>query len=183
MAAALVLGSCGTSPTPPQSDSGRLQTFDEQGMTFAYPDNWRVFHHQETSSFSSSIVDLATVDVPEPCVTRAVAGGTETACADRFRLDPNTLVVHVTANGFPGFDIVKSRPPNAQPLVVDGRQAFIERRSPEDPAVAADEDVAWTVARVEAAGNFYVIEALIRGPDVGPIEDQLQQLIASLRFH
>jgi hypothetical protein len=183
MFVALVLASCGTSPTPPSPDSGRLLTFDEQGLTFTYPAAWRVFHHKETSSFSTLIADLATVDVPEPCTTRAVAGGTEVACVDRFPLDPNTIVVHITANGFPGFDIVKNRPPNAHPLLLTGRQAFMERRPSDDRAVAADEVVTWSVSRPEAADNFYTIEAFIRGPDVGPLEDQLQQLVASLRFH
>jgi hypothetical protein len=152
-------------------------------LTFVYPDAWQEFHHPVVSSFSTSIADLATVDVPEPCVSRPVAVGTETVCADRFRLTPNTLVLHVVANGFPGFDIVRSRPPGATALVVGGRPAYVERRAPDDPAVGADFTVTWTVSRPEALGNFYTLEALIRGPDSGPLEDQLRRMIASLRFH
>jgi hypothetical protein len=89
----------------------------------------------------------------------------------------------VAANGFPGFDIVRSRPPGATVLVVGGRPAYVERRAPDDPAVGADLVMMWTVSRPEALGNFYTLEALIRGPDSGPLEDQLRQMIASLRFN
>jgi hypothetical protein len=178
---AAVVGSCGTNPPP--TSAGGLRIFDEGGLTFVYPDAWQEFHHPVVSSFSTSIADLATVDVPEPCVSRPVAVGTETVCADRFRLTPNTLVLHVVANGFPGFDIVRSRPRGAAALVVGGRPGYVERRAPVDQAVGADFVVQWTVPRPEAPGNFYTLEALIRGPDSGPLEDQLRQMIASLRFH
>lgn len=179
--ATALVGSCGTNPPP--TSSGGFRTFDEGGLTFVYPDSWQEFHHPVVSSFSTSIADLATVDVPEPCLRRPIPGGTEIACADRFSLAPNSLVLHVATSGFPGFDIVRSRPPRATALVVGGRPAYVERRAPDDPAVGADFTVTWTVSRPEALGNFYTLEALIRGPDSGPLEDQLRQMIASLRFH
>src|ERR1022692_3958823 len=55
-------------PGPPASSpAGGLRTFDENGITFAYPTAWREFHYSVTSSFSSVIAYLAIVDVPEPC--------------------------------------------------------------------------------------------------------------------
>ncbi len=175
-----VLASCGT--TTPPTDSGGLRTFDEGGLTFAYPDTWREFHHTVVSSFSMSIADLATVNVPEPCISRLVGVGTETVCADRFRLNPDTLVVHVATNGFPGFDAVRSRPAGATAIVVSGRPGFVAHRAPDDPSTGADIVISWTLSRPEAPGNFYTIDALIRGPEIGPMEDQLQQMIAGLRF-
>src|SRR2546423_6685415 len=77
------------SPTP----TGSL-TFHEGGLAFTYPAAWHVFHHDEASSFTTLIADLATVDVPPPCITTQLADGRETACGDRFRLVPNSLVVH-----------------------------------------------------------------------------------------
>jgi hypothetical protein len=180
LCAGALLASCGTQPPP--TGSGGLRTFDEGGLTFTYPDVWQEFHHSVVSSFSMSIADLATVDVPEPCLSRPVAVGTETVCMDRFRLAPNTLVVHIMTNGFPGFDIVRSRPPGARALVVGGRPAFVERRAPDDPAVGADAVVAWTLSRFDVPDNFFTITALIRGPDSASLEDQLQRLVASLAF-
>lgn len=178
--AVAVVASCGT--TTPPTDSGGLRTFHEGGLTFAYPDGWQEFHHPVVSSFSMSIADLATVDVPEPCISRPVAVGTETVCADRFRLDPNTLVVHVVTNGFPGFDIVRSRPPEATAIMLGGRPGFVVHRPPDDPSTGADTVISWTLSRPEAPGNFYTIEAVMRGPDLGGLEDQLQRMISSLRF-
>jgi len=62
---------------------------------------WREFHHPYFSTMSNSIADLATVDVPEPCATSAVSGGTQLTCSDRFHLVPDSLVVHVMGNGNP----------------------------------------------------------------------------------
>ncbi|HEV7809729.1 MAG TPA: hypothetical protein VGO64_03950, partial [Candidatus Limnocylindrales bacterium] len=101
---AALLAGCGTAAPPPAGrspGSGSPQgfaTFDEGGVTFLYPAGWRVFHHLATSSFSSSIADLATIDVPDPCVTTSDAVGTSTECGDRFHLEPNTLVVHLEPN-------------------------------------------------------------------------------------
>jgi hypothetical protein len=181
LCAAVVVGSCG-STTPPTTESSGFRTFHESGLSFVYPDGWFEFHHQVVSSFSSSIADLATVDVPQPCLSRSVDVGTETVCADRFRLTPNTLVVHVNAAGFPGFDIVRSRPTGATTIVVGGRPAFVLRRPPDDPATGADEVISWTVSRPDAPNNFFQIDALIRGPDAGPLEDRVQRMMASLRF-
>jgi hypothetical protein len=178
--AVAVVASCGA--TTPPTDSGGLRMFDEGGLTFAYPDAWQEFHHPVVSSFSMSIADLATVDVPEPCISRPVAVVTETVCADRFRLDPNTLVVHVVTNGFPGFDIVQSRPPEATAITVGGRPGFVVQRPPDDPSTLADTVISWTLSRPEAIGNFYTIDAVMRGPDLGRLEDQLRQMMAGLRF-
>lgn len=171
----------GMSASPLPAATG-LRTFDEEGLVFAYPAAWREFHHPYFSTMSNSIADLATVDVPEPCATSAVSGGTQVECADRFRLTPNSLVVHVMGNGNPVFDILKNRPADATPLTVGGLPAYLEETAPVDPAVGADLRLTWTLSRPGFVDNFYTIAALIRGPAVGPMTDQLQALIASLRY-
>ena len=137
-------------------------------------------------SFSHLIADLATVDIPEPCATTEVSVGTEVVCADRFQLKPDSLVVHIASGGFPGFDI-RHLPAGAMTLTVDGQPAFVrdltaKDLTADDPRVGADVTRIWTLSIVGAPGDFYQIEALIRGPDLGPIEDQLTALIASLRY-
>jgi hypothetical protein len=175
-----VLNSCAPGTLP--ADSGGLHTFHGGGLTLRYPAAWREFRHSFVSSFSTSLVDLATVDVPDPCVSRPANGGTETVCADRFHLAPDTIVVHLAANGFPGFDIVSSRPAGATAVVVGGRPAFVIHRAPDNPAVGADEVITWTISRAEAPGNFYTIEALIRGPDSRQLEEQVQRLVDTVSF-
>jgi hypothetical protein len=170
-------------PGPPAADnvSDGLATFREGGLVFSYPAAWRIFHHAATSSFSSSIADLATIDVPEPCATTHDAVGTTIACADRFRLGPDTIVVHVTANGFPGFNILQ-KPPGAAALNVDDLPAYLESGRPDDPAVGADQSLLWTLSRPASVDNFFRIQALVRGPNLGVLTGQLRALIASIRY-
>jgi hypothetical protein len=186
LCAAVVAGSCGSAPPPsappPTTASSGFRTFHEGGLAFVYPAGWFEFHYQVVSMFSISIADLATVGVPEPCLGRPGGVGTETVCADRFRLTPNTLVVHVNAAGFPGFDIVRSRPTGATAIVVGGRPAFVQRSPLDYQATGADEVISWTVSRPDTPDNSYQIDAFIRGPDAGRLEDQVQQMIASLQF-
>jgi hypothetical protein len=159
-----------------------MRTFDEGGLVFAYPAAWREFRHPFFSTMSNSIADLATVDVPEPCATSAVSGGTQVDCADRFHLAPDSLVVHVMSGGNPAFDILRNRPVAATPLTVGGLPAYVEETAPVDTAVGADLSLLWTLSRPGSVDNFYTITALIRGPRVEPMRDQLRALITSLRY-
>lgn len=159
-----------------------LRMFDDDGLVFAYPAAWREFHNTLASSFSNSIADLATVDVPEPCTTTPDSVGTRIDCEDRFHLIADSLVVHVMSNGFPGFEVLR-KPADASALTVDGLPAYMEELAPDDPAVGADVSLLWTLSRPGLVDNFYTIQALIRGPDLGPMKDQLRALIASLRYN
>jgi len=55
-------------------------------------------------------------------------------------------------------------------------------RPPDDPAVGADEVITWTISRAEAPGNFYTIDALIRGPYSRQLEEQVQGLVDTVSF-
>ena len=184
------LASCSVGPPSPARTPGPvpsgvsaegLTTFREGGLVFSYPATWRVFHHTVVSSFSSSIADLATVDVPDPCTTTTDSVGTTRSCADRFRLEPDTLVVHLTANGFPGFEVLQ-KPPAATALEVDGLPAYLEVGPAVDPTTGADQSLTWTIARPTTVDNFFRIQALVRGPDVGVLTGQLRSLISSVRY-
>jgi len=183
--AACTGGSLTSRLTPGPAASGAVgagqATFHGGGLVFSYPAGWRVFHHIVTSSFSSSIADLATVDVPEPCTTTSDTVGTTTACADRFHLLPDTLVVHVTANGFPGFNILE-KPPGAAALNVDTLPAYFAARPPDDPAVGADQTLIWTLARPSSVDNYVQIAAFVRGPHPEVMTGQLRALISSVRY-
>jgi len=168
-----------TSPAPAAPG---LRTFDEDGLVFAYPVAWREFHHPYFSTMSNSIADLATVDVPEPCATSRVSGGTQLTCSDRFHLVPDSLVLHVMGNGNPAFDILRNHPADATPLAIGGLPAYVEQTAPLDPAVGADASLTWTLSRPGFVDNFYTLTALMRGPHLAPIEAQLQALVASVRY-
>ena len=174
-------GSPATSTDAAATPPGLTQ-FDEGGLSFRYPAGWREFHHEVTTSFSSVIAYLATVDVPEPCITMSYPDRTEVACADRFTLTPDSLVVTVTNNGFPGFDILTRRPTGATPLTVDGLPAYVETGDAGGPVPPGTTVVTWTLARPGSVDNYFTIHAQIRGPHVAPLRAQLDALVASLRY-
>jgi hypothetical protein len=78
-------------------------------------------------------------------------------------------------------------PAGAIALRVDGQPAYVRDATQKDltscdPAVGADVLRIWTLANPGTVGNFYEIDAFVRGPDLGPIENQLMALVASLRY-
>ena len=67
----LALAACGPSNSSPNLADPALATFDGGGLTFNYPAAWRQFRHDAASSFSSLIVDLGTVDIPNTAIIQA----------------------------------------------------------------------------------------------------------------
>ncbi len=180
--AAVALAACVTSPSPTSlidtPTPAGLATFHENGLVFEYPAAWRVFHYSEVSSFSNLVAYLATVDVPDPCTRSA----NETSCSNRWRLDPDSLVVSVRSNGHPTFDIMQGRPPGAQPMTVGGLPAYLEPESAADLGLGADVGFIWTISMPGSVDNFYTISADIRGPDVARLRGEVDALVASLRY-
>lgn len=173
----------GAPPAPAVSPSpgGGLARFNEAGIAFDYPASWRLFRYQAVSSFSSLIAYLATVDVPEPCVTTGTPSNTLIECGDRYRLAPGTLVVKIESNGWPMFDILSYAPPGSQRTVVGGLPAVLEDSGPNRP-VLADQRLTWTIARPGSVDNFYRIVADLRGPDLERLRSEVEAVIASLRY-
>jgi hypothetical protein len=170
-------GSIGTSQAGLQSP-GPPGHFDEAGIVFDYPAAWREFHYDFQSSFTSLVAYLATVDVPDPCVRWTGSpgeGGAE--CGARYTLGPNDAVVEVSADGFPGFNLLDT-PANAAPLTVDGLPAWVEAGT----GVPGDQGWTWTIARPGSTDNFYRITATVHGPDLATIRAQLDALVASLHY-
>jgi hypothetical protein len=171
-------------PTPVPGTPGPtgFATFHEEGLVFDYPASWRDYRYSVISTMSSVIAYLATVDVPEPCSTAPVSGGTQISCADRFRLEPDTLVVKVANNGWPGFDILGHRPADATPLVVGGLPAYVETAPATATELGADLSLVWTLSMPGFVDNFYTISADIRGPDTERLKGQVEALVGSLHY-
>ena len=185
LAIAVALAACGAQPrmSPGQglaAQSG-LATFDEGGLVFEYPATWRVFHHDERSSFSNLIAFLATVDVPTPCATSQINGGTQIECADRFHLDPNTIVVKVEGNAWPGFDILGHPPAGATAVTIGDLPGYVEAiQAP--PQTGADRAMRWTISRPGMVDNYFTLTAIIRGPDVERLKTEAETMVSSLRY-
>jgi len=170
------------STTAPSPAVTGLATFHEQGLVFDYPAAWREFHYQELSSMSSLVAYLGTVDVIAPCVTTNVAVGTQTECRDRYQLVPDSLVVTIRSNGSPGFNIL-DRPPGVIPMTVGGLPGYRAVASPAPDELSGAETIfTATVAVPGSVDNFYTITAAIRGPDLDPLQAQVEAMITSLRY-
>ena len=182
-----LVASCSLLPRTPlatpgpagSADPASLRTFDEEGITFSYPAAWHELHFTVDSSFSHLIADLATVEVPVPCTTTVTPSFTEIACADRYQLVPDSLVVSVSSGGMPGFDILDRRPVGATPLTVGGLPAYFESAPATSPT---DLSLVWTISRPGTVDNFYEVRADMRGPGLDQMRSQLEAMIQSLRY-
>jgi hypothetical protein len=173
--------SSATIPTGSSAATG-LSTFQAQGLVFDYPTAWREFHYEELSTMSNLIAYLGTVDVPAPCLTTTVAGGVQTECRDRYQLLPNSLVVAIRSNGNPMFDIL-DRPAGATLLTVGSLPGYRAVASPgPDDTTGAETIVTTTLAVPGSVDNYYTITAAMRGPDLGPLQAQVDAMITSLRY-
>ena len=160
-------------PTPP----GALSHFEEAGIAFEYPADWRVFRHDMTTSFSDLIAQLSPIDIPPPCVTTTNGGGAVSIeCQDRVRLEPNTLVVRIDTFFRPTGSILDGVP-GADPTTVAGLPAWLHRKP-----IGANVALEWTIANPKRIDAGYTIGAMLRGPDLLRLETQVRSLIASLRY-
>jgi hypothetical protein len=53
---------------------------------------------------------------------------------------------------------------------------------PADSLVGADLVLCWTLQRPPVNDNFYTLVAVVRGPHLGPMEDEMRALIASVHM-
>ena len=169
------LAGCGTGPSPSPATLVPNH-FAESGLTFDYPAGWREFHYENTSSFSSVIAYLATVDVKDPC-TRTP---NSISCGAGYVLAPGTLVVRVESASFPGFNILDV-PPGARPITVDGLPGYVE-----DVEVLGDTGAtasrSWSIAMPGSVDNDYRVTADVRTPNEGALLDLVDGIVKRIRY-
>jgi hypothetical protein len=165
----------GPAASPP---GGGLQTFDEDGITFAYPAGWRDYQVFSDTSMSSEFAELATANIPNPCATSPQPSPVGSVCPDTNPMPPGSMVVDFSDSGVLGFAPGMSRPPRSTALTVDGLPAYFWT----PPSPSADQTVAWAISRPGSLDNYYEIEARLQGPGINQLRQQLDALIASLRY-
>jgi len=171
-----------TRVTPATTARGAaLARFDEAGLAFEYPAEWRLYRYQMPTSFSTLIAYLATVPVHDPCTRTVTSESTTISCnASSYALEPDTLVVRLESWGFPGFNILDADPGGGARTTVGGLPAI---RTVEDRAYSGPiRTITWTLARPGSVDNFYRITAELRGPDLDRLETQVDATVASLRY-
>jgi hypothetical protein len=145
--------------------------FDESGLTFDYPSAWHVSHpaHQGRTRL---VATLSTIDP-----TTA-----STACDDSigycYQVEPNSLVVSISAGTLDAFSIDDS-PPGALRVSVGGLPAYMQT------AVSADGGarmLIWTLSYPGAPHSFYRVAGSIHTPDREFFEPSLRTMIESIRY-
>ena len=166
-------------PGPAASPAvGDMQTFDEGGITFAYPMGWREYPFTSDTSMSSQFAYLVTANIPELCPATPEPSSPATTCPDPYQLTPGSMGVSISNEG----DVLSApglhRPAGSTALTVDGLPAYFQTV----PAPGVDLGLSWAIARPGSVDNYYVIDARLRGPGLDQMRRQLEALIASLRY-
>jgi hypothetical protein len=183
LAGVLALSSAGCGEAPGTSATGAVAPssgvpgrFSEGGLVFDYPHQWREFHYENPSSFSSVIAYLATVDVADPCVRTPDS----VSCGPGYELEPGTLVVTVENASFPGFDIL-DLPTGARPLVAGGLPGYVQDTDPfaQTGATAAR---TWSLAMPGSIDNYYRITVQVREPGIAEAFAAVDALVANLAY-
>ncbi len=175
------VGSSAPAVTPGSNASaaaGSLQAFDEAGITFAYPASWREYHVTSNTSMSSQFAELATGNTPSPCTASTEPGPSGSACSDLEQLPPGSMIVSISNAAELGWAPALNRPPGTTALTVDGLPAY----SRTAPSPGADLTLEWGISRPDSLTNYYDIVALLQGPGLDQMRQQLAALIASLRY-
>lgn len=165
---------------PPPADDGAhqgLATRHEADLVFEAPAAWTVYHYEVMSSFTSVLAYLGTVEVQDPCTRTA----TTVSCASGYHLEPGTLVVTITAAGFPLRNALTGAGPEAIRVEVGGLPG-LRVAAPAFPGVDADSSVVWRFARPGSMDNWYEIRAEIRGPGEDSLLRAVERMVDSVRF-
>ena len=165
----------GPNPSPPAEG---LQAFDEAGITFAYPASWREYHVTSNTSMVSQFAELATGNIPSLCTANTEPSPSGSACPDVEQLPPGSMTVSISNAAELGWAPALNRPPGTTALTVDGLPAY--SRTP--PSPSADLTLEWAISRPDSLDNYYMIDALLQGPGLDQMRQQLSALVASLRY-
>lgn len=165
----------GTVPVPALSQCALSKTFTSSDVRFDYPTCWTAGSYSETSSFSSSIVDLGNQATHNPC--HPASNGT--SCVWPIdQLAPGHALVRWSANGFPGWTL--DRAPGTATTVA-GRPAREAIARPGGCAdIGADETITVAIARPGIADNWFGMTACVRSPGDAEAASQVQQMLSTV---
>jgi hypothetical protein len=152
-------------------------SFQEPGLSFSYPAEWRPQSFLETGSFSQLIIFLSPVPLHDPC-THPQPGAS--ICGDPIgTLPPGGVLVSWYNDGFPR---APGQPGVPDPNTIIGGQAA--RVTTERPGLCGQFKAEETItADIEQpnGGNHYDMQACLRSPNLAVAEQRIQAMLASTR--
>ena len=149
------------------------------GLTFRYPVSWQRSRTwgSDLPNFSELIVYLSTIQLRAPCVTSTSRGRIAQTCEYPVRvLPPAGVLVKWSANGFPAWHMPKAN------TTIAGRKAVELRTSGGWCApLRATETITVIIPRA-APGNWYQMDACLRGPGLADQEAEISAMLGSVRI-
>jgi hypothetical protein len=132
-----------------------------------------------TSSFSSVIVYLSPQAMHLPCVTHHGTVNTTITCNQPIsRLDRDSILARWSTNGWPGWSF--KRAPGTQLRSGGGRAKLQVTQG--TYGIGAQELMSVVVPKPGIPDNWYEFDAYISGPDTSLHEQQVRQLLRTVRF-
>ncbi len=157
---------------------GTVSTFRSAPLLLDYPASWRVFRYPVVASFFSLHGYIATFPIPDPC-TRTT--GTISCGVGGYELPENTVVLTILSWSTPWGNILTAPDGDVVALRIHGLPAW-RRDLGRDRHTGADRAIEWSIARPDSLNNWVTIKAQMRGPDIEPLERQVDAVIASIRW-
>jgi hypothetical protein len=159
----------------------RSLRFAGGNFSFQYPAAWEASRYQEDGSFSSLIVDLSTLRMHPPCVTRHGKFNTTITCREPIdHLKAGSVLASWSTQSWQGWTFGHVQ---GTPLRVGGRPAKLDVTH-DSCGIGADEMMQVVIAipgRAEA-NSWYQLDACIRGPGASTMERIVRQLLRTVRF-
>lgn len=169
---------CGGSRPLPASEA-RRRRFTGGGLSFAYPPSWLARHFEIRSSFSSEIVYLSPQRMHPPCVTRHGTHNITITCRQPItRLRPGSILAFWSINSMPG---LSSKRATGTPLAIGGRPARL-RMTHSSRGIGARQTIDALIPTMATDNSWYEFIACIRGPHTLLRQQQLRELLGSVRF-
>jgi hypothetical protein len=170
----LVAAGCG-------SGGSTLRRFSGDGVSFAYPPTWHAHAYEVPSSFSTSIVDLSSQTLHQPCITRHGTANTTITCHQPVaRLQPGSMLASWSTQTWLGWTFAGA---DGTLLRVGGRPAKINITH-DSCEIEADERMEVVIAIPGSAqtNSWYQLDACIRGPDASARVREVRELLRTVRF-
>ncbi len=160
------------------ADLGPTQAFTFGSVAFEAPRGWFAAGSETRQRYSSAVASIAGFDIVARCPDPANPGSLDLACVQSLVLEPDQALVTITA-GSPAF-VVDVEPPQDQVTTVGGFPAVSSSGVPVGRS-GADERRRWHVT-TSSTGSWVEIDALLRGPALGPLRAQVEAIVGSITF-
>jgi hypothetical protein len=153
-------------------------SFSAMGLAFRYPASWRSgTWRTDESRLSALIVYLSTSQLRAPCAVRTGPGRIAETCEYPIAvLPPAGVLVRWSNNGLPAWHLPKAN------TTVAGREAVETRTSGGWCATLGGTEAITVMIPRAVAGNWYQMDACLRGPGLAEQEAEISTMLRSVRI-